>query len=126
MTRHRRSVRASLLHTDARRRPFTQEDDEISRDCQMHCRPRALKMRREPDPLEEARGMALTSSELELEAGTVLPERATPFVLSLLHFGSNQSFTLANNQSVAVNRGFISVLNSAGAQSGQTIVTNQG
>ena len=70
--------------------------------------------------------MDLTSSELELEAGTVLPERATPFVLSLLHFGSNHSFTLANNQSAAVNRGFISVLNSAGAQSGQTIITNQG
>ena len=70
--------------------------------------------------------MTLTSSELELEAGTVLPERATPFVLSLLHIGSNHSFALASNQSVAVNRGFLSVLNSAGAQSGQSIVTNQG
>ena len=70
--------------------------------------------------------MALTSSELELEAGTVLPERATPFVVSFLHIGSNQSFTLANNQSAAVNRGFISVLNAAGAQSGQAVITNQG
>lgn len=70
--------------------------------------------------------MTLTSSELELEAGTVLPERATPFVVSLLHFGSNHSFTFANNQSAAANRGFISVLNQAGAQSGQTVITNQG
>jgi len=70
--------------------------------------------------------MALTESELDLETGAVLPERATPLVFSLLHVGSNHSFTLAGNHSAAVNRGFISVFNGAAAQSGQAVITNQG
>jgi hypothetical protein len=70
--------------------------------------------------------MPLTESDLEREAGTVLCARATPFVISLLHIGSNGAATLANNQSAAVNRGFISALNFAGSSAGQAVVVNQG
>jgi hypothetical protein len=77
-------------------------------------------------PTMEVHPMPLTRSELEREAGTVLCERATPFVISLLHIGSNGALTLANNQSVANNGGFVSVLNLANAQSGQAVITNQG
>ena len=52
--------------------------------------------------------MALTPSELEAEAGTVLPERDT---LSFLHFGGNHSFVFARNTSLAVNGGFFSLGN---------------
>jgi predicted outer membrane repeat protein len=70
--------------------------------------------------------MPLTQSELEREAGTVLCERATPFVISLGHLGSNFAATFANNQAVAVNGGGISALNFVSAGAGQAVITNQG
>ncbi len=68
----------------------------------------------------------LTHAELEVEAGTVLPERATPFVLSLLHFGSNHAYTVASNRAVAVNAGYGSFGNYSVASATQYISTNQG
>lgn len=70
--------------------------------------------------------MQLTPTELEDEAGTVLPERATPFVVSLFHFGSNHAVTVASNRAVAVNSGFVSIGNVSSASASQFILTNQG
>jgi hypothetical protein len=68
----------------------------------------------------------LTHTELEVETGTVLPERATPFVLSLLHFGANHAVTIASNRAVAVNGGVVSIGNFSSASATQFIQTNQG
>jgi hypothetical protein len=70
--------------------------------------------------------MSLTSIEIEAESGSVLPERATPFVISLGHFGSNFAITRASNSATAVNGGFFSLGNTAVASAGQVVVVNQG
>jgi len=68
----------------------------------------------------------LTHAELDLETGTVLPERSTPLVLSLFHFGSNHAVTVASNRAVAVNGGFVSIGNFSSASAVQFVQTNQG
>jgi hypothetical protein len=70
--------------------------------------------------------MSLTRIEIEAEGGSVLPERATPFVVSFLHVGSNFALTQANNSAVAVNGGFFSIGNVSVATATQVVTTNQG
>jgi hypothetical protein len=70
--------------------------------------------------------MSLTRIEIEAESASVLPERATPFVVSFLHFGNNFAVTRANNIAVANNGGFISIGNASVATATQVISTNQG
>ena len=67
--------------------------------------------------------MALSPSELEAEAGTVLPERDT---LSFLHFGGNHSFVFAHNTSISANVGLVSALNWSGSSANQGIFVVQG
>ncbi|HZR13483.1 MAG TPA: hypothetical protein VFC33_09540 [Acidimicrobiia bacterium] len=67
--------------------------------------------------------MALTPAELEQETGAILPERDT---LSFLHFGSNHSFVLAHNTSIAVNAGFFSFGNVAQSEATQLVFVHQG
>ena len=68
--------------------------------------------------------MALSLAELETESGSVLPARNTMFVL--IAGGHNHSFVDASSTAVAVNKGFISVCNTATAEAGSSVTVIQG